>query len=299
VEKKIDPLKIKALAVDLDGTALLPDTSMGGRTAECLKRLAANGIQVIICTGRAIESSRRYYEAAGAEGPMVFFNGAEVARVPDVKVIDARLTSLDVINYGIDLARPMDVHFQIFLQPGCGPEVSRGSPWEVLLIDKMRPEARMYQKHTGVTPFVTDLKAAIAAPEVKGCIKAAFISDPSLHEEIRQKMLGLFGDSSYIARTFPTFLEVMDSGVSKGGGLKTVMRHRGLKPEEVIAFGDEENDLPMFPAAGFSAAPASAKEKVRQAADFVFGPNTEEGLAVFLEELFKFKEQRAGSKEQS
>jgi hydroxymethylpyrimidine pyrophosphatase-like HAD family hydrolase len=286
MEKKIDPSLIKALAVDLDGTALLPDTTMGERTAECLKRLTANGIQVIICTGRAIESSRRYYDAIGAEGPMVFFNGAEVAQVPDVKVIGSRLTSLDVIGYGIDLARGMDAHFQIFLPPGCGPEICRGSPWEVLLIDKMRPEAEMYQKHTGVTPVVTDLKAAIAAPEAKGCIKAAFITDPSLHEEIRQKMLARFGDSIYIARTFPTFLEVMDSGVSKGEGLKTVMRHRNLKPEEVIAFGDEENDLPMFPVAGFSAAPANAKEKVRQAADFVFGPNTEEGLAVFLEELF-------------
>jgi Cof subfamily protein (haloacid dehalogenase superfamily) len=286
MEKKLEPSSIKALAVDLDGTALLPDTTMGERTAECLKRLKARGVQVIICTGRAIESSRRYYDAVGAEGPMVFFNGAEVAQVPDVKVIDARLTSLDVINYGIDLARSMDIHFQIFLPPGCGPEVCRDSPWEVLLIDKMRPEAEMYQKHTGITPVVTDLKAAIAAPQVKGCIKAAFITDPSLHDEIRQKMLGRFGDSIYVARTFPTFLEVMDSGVSKGEGLKTVMRHRNLKPEEVIALGDEENDLPMFPVAGFSAAPANAKEKVRQAADFVFGPNTEEGLAVFLEELF-------------
>jgi Cof subfamily protein (haloacid dehalogenase superfamily) len=278
--------KIKALAVDLDGTALLPDTSMGDRTKECLKRLKARGIQVIICTGRAIESSRRYYEAVGAEGPMVFFNGAEVAQVPDVKVIDSRLTSLDVIDYGIDLARSMDIHFQIFLQPGCGPE-GDDSPWEVLLIDKMRPEAEMYQKHTGITPVATDLKSAIAAPKVKGCIKSAFITDPSLHDEIRQKMLGRFGDSIYIARTFPTFLEVMASGVSKGEGLKTVMRHRNLKPEEVIALGDEENDLPMFSVAGFSAAPANAKEKVRQAADFVFGPNTEEGLAAFLNEQFK------------
>jgi len=54
----------------------------------------------------------------------------------------------------------------------------------------------------------------------------------------------------------------------------------------LIAFGDEENDLPMFNVAGFSAAPSSAKEIVRQAADFVFGSNAEEGLAAFLEDLF-------------
>ena len=90
-----------------------------------------------------------------------------------------------------------------------------------------------------------------------------------------------------MARTYPTFLEIMNAGVSKGEGLKTAMKCRGLKMDELIAFGDEENDLPMFSVAGFSAAPSSAKEKVRQAADFVFGSNAEEGLASFLENLFK------------
>jgi len=78
----------------------------------------------------------------------------------------------------------------------------------------------------------------------------------------------------------------MNAGVSKGTGLKTVMECRGLKPEEVIAFGDEENDIPMFSVAGFSAAPSNARENVRQAADFVFGSNAEEGLAAFLDDLF-------------
>jgi hydroxymethylpyrimidine pyrophosphatase-like HAD family hydrolase len=114
-----------------------------------------------------------------------------------------------------------------------------------------------------------------------------FICDSSLHDEIRQKMSGRFGDSIYITRSHPTFLEILNAGVSKGEGLKIAMNCRGLKPEEIIAFGDEENDLPMFSVAGFSAAPSNAKEKVRQAADFVFGSNTEEGLATFLENLFK------------
>ena len=270
---------IKALAIDLDGTALLPDTSMGERTVQCLKRLIAGGMQVIICTGRAIEGSLRYYSAIGAEGPMVFFNGAVVADVPEVKIIDSRLMDTAIADYGIELARSMDLHFQMFLPP-------LGNSREALLVDKMRPEAEMYRKHTGITPVVTDMKAAIAAPEVRGCIKAAFITDPGLHDQIREKMLERFGSRIYIARTYPTFLEIMAAGVSKGEGLKTVMGCRGLKPDEVIAFGDEENDLPMFAAAGFSAAPANAKEKVSSAADYVFGSSAEEGMAAFLEKYF-------------
>ena len=286
MKKDINPAAIKALALDLDGTALLPDGSLGTHTVQCLKRLIAGGIQVIFCTGRAIESSRRYYSAIGAGGPMVFFNGAEVADVPDVTVISSNLLAFEVADYGIDIARSMGVHYQIFLPPGGGPERDREHCWEALLIDRQSPEAQMYHKHTGITPVVTDLKRAVSAPGAEGCIKAMFITDPALHDEIRQKMLDRFGSRIYLARTYPSFLEIMNAGVSKGEGLKTVMRCRNLKPEEVIAFGDEENDIPMFAAAGFSAAPSNAKEKVRQAADFIFGSNADEGLAVFLTEMF-------------
>jgi Cof subfamily protein (haloacid dehalogenase superfamily) len=282
MQKKIDPSAIKALAIDLDGTALLPDSSLGERTVQCLKHIMGKGIQVIICTGRAAVSSKPYYSAIGASGPMVFFNGAVVVEVPAIKVITSNLLSLDVVDYGVDLARDMDIHFQAFFLPQEAGE----SRWETLLIDRQSQEAEMYHKHTGIRPVVTDLKAALAAPGLERCPKAMFITDPSLHEEIRQKMLSRFGDRIYMARSYPTFLEVMNAGVSKGEGLKTALACWGLKPEEVIAFGDEENDLPMFAVAGFSAAPSSAKEQVRQAADFVFGPNAEEGLAVFLEELF-------------
>ena len=280
---------IKALALDLDGTALLPDTGMGERTVRCLKRLKATGIQIIFCTGRAIEASYRYCSAVDADGPMVFFNGAEIADVSapstdgGVRLISSTLMNFNVVDFGIDVARSMGVHFHIFLPPNSIPGVADG--WEALLTEKQSPESEMYRRHTGITPVVANLKEVIANPELKGCVKAMFIADPSLLEEIRGRMLARFGAAIYTARSFPTFLEIMNAGVSKGEGLKTVMNCRGLKPEEMIAFGDEENDLPMFSAAGFSAAPSGAKDKVRQAADFVFGSNAEEGLAAFLEEM--------------
>ncbi|MDR2478562.1 MAG: Cof-type HAD-IIB family hydrolase [Treponema sp.] len=286
MQKEINPKKIKALALDLDGTALLPDASLGERTIQCLKQLMERGIQVIFCTGRAIEGAERFRAAIGAEGPMVFFNGAEVVDVPVGNMLSATLVDTEVVDFGVDLARSLGVHYQIYLPAGAASG-NGANKWEALVIDKPTPEAEMYQRHTGITPVVKDLKTAIAVPGLAGCVKAMFITDPSRHDEIRQKMLDRFGSRIYIARTFPTFLEIMNAGVSKGAGLRTAMQHRGLKREEVIALGDEENDLLMFNVAGYSAAPANAREKVKEAADRVFGSNTEEGLAVFLEELFK------------
>ncbi|MDR2479505.1 MAG: Cof-type HAD-IIB family hydrolase [Treponema sp.] len=283
MRRQIDPALIKALALDLDGTTLLPGAVLGERTAACLKTLQAKGIQIIFCTGRAIEAAEKYFAPSGAEGPMVFFNGAEIADVPGGNVLSSNLLDLDVVDFGIDLARNMGLHYQIYLPPGLLSEAGRR---EALLIDRPGPEAEMYRKHTGITPIIKDLKTAIAMPNLPGCIKAMFISEPSFHEEIRQKMSERFGSRIYMARTTPVFMEIMNAGVSKGAGLKTVLQYRGLRAEEVIAFGDEESDIPMFNAAGFSAAPSNAKEKVLEAADAVFGSNSEEGLAAYLEELF-------------
>jgi len=275
--------KIKALALDLDGTALLPDTVMGERTVTVLKELIARGMQVFFCTGRAIEAAERYRAAIGASGPMVFFNGAEVVDVPSGTILKSTMLDLDVVDFCIDMSRSQNIHFQIYLPPGI---IEGADKWEALVIDRQTPEAEMYRKHTGIIPVTRNLKEAINIPGVQGCVKAMFICEPERHEEIRAQLFERFGDTIYAARTFPTFFEVMNAGVSKGDGLKTAMEHRGLSADAVLAIGDEENDLLMFDVAGLSAAPANAREKVRARADFVFASNTEEGLAAFLEERF-------------
>ena len=286
--RSYDPKKIRGLAIDLDGTTLLPEGVLGDRTRDCFRKLISKGMHIIIATGRAIEASEKYRSALGAEGPMVFFNGAEVADVPSGKVLFTNLISLDVVDFGADLARELGIHYQVYLPAGISPDTGKQDPtqkWEALLIEKYGPEAEMYYKHTGVNAVIKDLKS-IAAMPLDGCIKGMFIADPALHDKVRERFKERFGDKISIVRSYPTFLEVINNGVSKGEGLRIAMEHRGLKPEEVIAFGDEENDVPMFPIAGFAAAPENAREKIRKAADFVYGSNTEEGLAVYLEKVF-------------
>jgi HAD-superfamily hydrolase, subfamily IIB len=254
----------------------------------CLQKLISKGMQIIISTGRAIEASEKYRIAIGTEGPMVFFNGAEVTDVPSGKVLHTNLISLDVVDFGADIARELGIHYQVYMPPGISPDTGKQDPkqkWEALIIEKYGPEAEMYYKHTGVNAVIKDLKGIAALP-LEGCIKGMYIADPSLHDKVRQKFKERFGDRISIMRSYPTFLEVINNGVTKGEGLRIAMEHRGLKPEEVLAFGDEENDVPMFSVAGFAGAPENAREKIREQADLIYGSNTEEGLAVYLEKVF-------------
>ena len=274
--------KIKALALDLDGTVLLPDASLGEHTIAVLKKLIAKDIQIILCTGRAVEAAEAYCRAIGAQGPMVFFNGAEVVDMPSLAMLHADLLDLDVANFGIDVARSMGVHYQIYLPPG----TYGTGKWEPLLVDKLTPESEKYRNRTGIEPIVTDLITAMNTPGLPGCIKAMFIAAPETHDEIKERLLNRFGDKIYIARTSPTYLEIMNNGVSKGAGLKKALKCRGIDAASVLALGDEESDILMFEAAGFSAAPANGRETTLEAADFIFGSNADEGIADFLEGFF-------------
>jgi Cof subfamily protein (haloacid dehalogenase superfamily) len=278
--------KIKAIALDLDGTIVLPDNSLSAYTVDVLQRCMARGLKIVLCTGRSSEASERYRSAIGAEGPMVYFNGGEIVDMPKEKREEIgkkgnppqypALLPLEVIDFCVDLSRKLDVYFQVYF-----PEI-KGVPR--LVAERQDGEWEMYFKHTGTPPIISDIKLEMRG--LAGAIKGMFLTDFETQEKIRPLLIERFGNSIYVTRTLVTFLEIMADGVSKGTGLKIALDRLGIGVDETIAFGDEENDLPMFEAVGFCAAPANAKEKVRLAADVVVGTNAEDGVAVFLDEQF-------------
>jgi Cof subfamily protein (haloacid dehalogenase superfamily) len=279
-KRKLDPHAIKALALDLDGTTLAPGAVLTERTIRAVNACREKGLQIIIATGRALEAGERFRIPLGARGPMVYFNGAVVADMPGAKILSAVLLDLEAVNFCVDLSRSAGVYYQAFL-PGTADH-----PRQRLMAERQVPETEMYFKHTGIQAEIGDLKQALAAPGLKGCIKSMFLAEPEVQDAIRPKIEERFGDNLYIARTLRNFLEIMNPHVSKGEGLKIALQRRSLESAQVIAFGDEENDLPMFGAVGFAVAPSNAKESVRNAADLVIGSNAEDAVAAFLEENF-------------
>jgi Cof subfamily protein (haloacid dehalogenase superfamily) len=274
----IDPSCIKALALDLDGTVLGPGAVLSDRTRQTVNACREKGLQLIIATGRAIEAAERFRIPLGAEGPMVYFNGAIVADMPGARILNSTLLDLEVVDFCVDLARSTGAYYQIYF-PG-----TKENPRQRLMAEKEGAEREMYFNHTGIRAELGDLKEAAAG--FPGCIKSMFVAEPEVQDALRPEIAQRFGNTIYMARTLRNFLEIMDCRVSKGRGLRFALECRGLKPEEVIAFGDEENDIPMFEAVRFSAAPASAKDTVKAGAGLVIGPNTEDGVAAFLEDFF-------------
>jgi Cof subfamily protein (haloacid dehalogenase superfamily) len=278
---------VKALALDLDGTVLAPGAVLRERTLKALACCIGKGIRVIFCTGRSLDSTEQFRRAAGAEGPVVCFNGAIVADMPDGEILGAFFLERETAEFCVDISRRENIYYQIYFparnSAAFSGRLPPGGSREILMADSSRDEAGAYREHTGVQAIFGDLTQALLSPDFSGCIKSMFIAPPETIKKIRPEIEERFGDSVYVTQSSPVFLEVLKAGVSKGAGLRIAMDRLALKKEEVLACGDEENDLPMFSIAGFSAAPANAREQVLAAAAFRFKDCAEEGLAEFLE----------------
>ncbi len=268
---------IRAVAVDLDGTTLLPDFTMGDRTVRVLRAYLDRGIPVIISTGRSPVSAEPFRAAIGTTGPMVFYNGAVVIDAPSATVLAGTLLAGDIAAACAQLGREMDVYFHTFL------------PGDRLVCDGERREAKIYEERTQVRAERADLHALFRSggPQEAGCIKGMFMAEEGKLDLVEKELDRRFGGRVYRARSYSTFLEVMAAGVSKGHALKLALKLRGIDPAATLAIGDGENDLPMLAAVGFSAAPANAAEDVRRAAQVVIGSSADEGPARFLEDLLK------------
>jgi len=267
---------IKALTLDLDGTILRPNSILSDYTIKVLKLYIDMGIKIIIATGRSPESSEQFRSAIGAEGAMIYFNGAEVVEMPNKKILHIDFLSKEVNEYCINIARKKNIYLQMYVP---------NENTHLLLTEKYREESEAYYKHTGIKAIEKRFDDIFSTPSFLGSIKSMFLVDQSHHEEIKKELYEKFGDEINVYRSSPIYLEVLKKGITKGSALSHILSYYDFSQKEVIAFGDEENDLTLFSVAGFAVAPANAKEEAKNKADLVVSSNDEDGVAKFLESL--------------
>jgi Cof subfamily protein (haloacid dehalogenase superfamily) len=131
---------------------------------------------------------------------------------------------------------------------------------------------------------VEAVHALIAEPAVKLMLRHREHSPDVLVSRARA-VCGHLAEFSH-SSTNDTLLEISAAGVSKASALARLCRQRGIEREDVIAFGDMPNDLPMLAWAGHAVAVANAHPEVIAAADEVTASNDESGVALVLERLF-------------
>jgi Cof subfamily protein (haloacid dehalogenase superfamily) len=119
------------------------------------------------------------------------------------------------------------------------------------------------------------------------CIKVAGIGEESTLREKRRELERIFAGKLYVTQSSFDILEFLHPEVSKDNALKTIATDLGIAPAEIVAIGDNHNDIDMIRYAGLGVAMGNAHEEVKAAADYVTLSNSEEGVAVVVEKLLQ------------
>ena len=271
-------MRYRLVALDLDGTALDPRGELRPAVERCVAEVQARGIRVVITTGRRFRTGSPFAKQLGLDGPCVFHHGALVKEVGSGETR---------VHRGL----PADTYRAVVA------EVSRLGP-PIVFFDGFPGGEDMVTTHHGRAhpahlQYLADNRTAhrlvddLAAPPDGGALVVALMGEEARLVRLRADLLARFGDRIVVG-IHPTYvgghlLELLPSGVSKWSALRVLAADAGIAPAEILAIGDEMNDVEMLRHAGFGVAMGNARPAVKEAADHVTVANSADGVAVALE----------------
>ncbi|GAA1928772.1 HAD family hydrolase [Streptomyces sodiiphilus] len=264
----------RLIATDLDGTLLRHDKTVSPRTVEALAAAEEAGIEVIFVTGRPARWMDVVSEHVHGHGLAICGNGATV--------VDLHRGSelVEVRPLPLEDATAVVGRMQLAV-PGVSFAVERTTGFHH---DPAYPPLHM-DPAVEVAPVEKLLDAGMtgeAGPIVKLLAHHGELGPDDFLSLGRDTA----GAHAEFTRSSPTaLLEISGRGVSKASTLARRCARQGIRPEEVVAFGDMPNDLEMLGWAGTSYAMANAHPAVLAATGRRTASNEEDGVAVVIERL--------------
>lgn len=258
----------RLIATDLDGTLLRSDGTVSGRSVAALRAVADAGLETVLVTARPPRWLDDLAHVVGARGVAICGNGAFRYDVAERRVFGERTIARDVVS-GI----VRDLREQV---PGTGFAAERHSG--------LAAESMFAAIHDHPEDLVTTSEIELLEDAAVGKLLAR---NPHLtDEEFIEVATEVVGDRAIVSFSGAGGLaEISAAGVTKAAALAEWCAELGMAADEVWAFGDMPNDLPMLTWAGRSFAVANAHDEVLAAATDRAATNDEDGVAQVLETL--------------
>lgn len=281
----------RLIVTDMDGTLL---DSFGGippKNLDAVKKAIDSGVEFAIVTGRPYISVKGLLKSNSLSCSVIGCNGAQVTN-RDGKLIKAHYINKDSLLKAMRLVESRDVYYQLYDDHYIYTK-SR------LQMVKMLKNYSTKSIKKQITPrriiggirrlFFIEVKVmgdlvGFASQEDKNFYKVqiASLSQEELNS-IREGLKGIpdidITSSSYFN------IEIGPKDVTKGTALKELASVKNIPPEEIIAMGDNYNDIPMLEYAGCGVAMENAVSAVKDSADFYTKSNDDNGVAYAIEKL--------------
>lgn len=252
--------KYKLIVSDIDRTLLKEDFLIPDYNIEMVARAREAGTEFMLCTGRFFGSARPYCKYLGIDLPIISSNGAAVVDYYTWEPVIARPIPADVVCELFELLDELRIHYHFYTDRRfyVREELNDGdymNKHNINLSEEERYEVLETADPCGVARRERIYKIACRCPS---------------EEEDRRFRRGFCGNGRIsITSSFTYVYEIQAAGVNKGSALAEYAAMRGILPEEILAIGDNHNDIEMIRYAGTGVAVGNALDELKAEADYV------------------------------
>ncbi len=269
--------RFKMVVMDMDYTLLNKEKEVSERNKEALRKAEEKGIHLVVATGRIYVSAKFYADLLNIKTPIIASNGAIIKDGKTDEIIFKSVLVDELALEMIHLCKEKGLYCHLFSEDTVYTEKivnisSRYNEWNKSLEDKDKIKIEVVSRLEDL------IKSGI------GLVKAVVVdNNEDAIRDIRNSLNAT--DIASVSQSLIGNMEVMNKGVSKGNAIKILCNLYDINKEDVIAIGDNENDISMIEYAGMGIAMANASECLKEKADYITGDYLDDGVAQAIEKF--------------
>jgi len=261
---------IRLIATDMDDTLLDASSSLTPRTLSALRQAMDAGAMISLSSGRMPESMLPFAESIGVNAPMILFNGALIYDHRTGEILYSNPIPAETALAVAKMIEAEGVYIQVY--PGKGYYCHRRCEHT----DRYEASIRVP---------CTELGVPVSEWMTGGMIKMLAIATPEIIDALQAKLRAAFPSGVNFMKSKAHYLEIVGEGIDKGSAIRVLADKLNLSCDEIMAFGDGQNDATMLEAAGLGVAMENAVAECKAAAQLIAPRNTDDGVAQVIEQF--------------
>ena len=259
---------IKMVVTDIDGTIYTPERGISDGVKRCIKKLTDNGIHFAIATGRTYSSAKYMADMAGTKCPLIGYQGGLICTY-EGEILNVKYLNPDIAKEIINDFRKRNIHLNVYVE-------------DQLYVEEDDDYIKDYIGNKGIDYLKVDSFDELDLTKLNKLLAIRYDCDfiDNLIKELQEKYPEI-----YTVRSFKYFCEIANKNATKGNAIKFLAEKYGIKTEEVLAIGDQNNDIEMVKSAGIGVAMGNGTEEIKKEADYITDSVENDG---FVKAINKF-----------
>ena len=272
---------IKLVGLDMDGTVLGKDRVLTQNTIDVMEKVSAKGVHLVVDSGRRFPVVPKELRELPFVRYFVLCNGAEIYDKLEDKVLYSSEIPLERALHIYDsLTSHPEVYLDCYQSDGSWARAEDHARIDEFVEDQSHRDVLRNTRTPveGLRQFLVDRNKPVQKFQT-------IYKNMAIRDKEMERITAMYPDMT-VTSAYTYNLEVNVPDATKGIGLIKLGEILGIPREQIIAFGDGENDISMLQSAGIGYAMENAPDSVKKFADRIAPPNTEDGVAQILTELF-------------